>query len=218
MGRQKNKILTAVVFLLIVLSVLSVCNAGENAVGTDVFSGVHFAELEACTEKYIREHFSLNTEVQYELTMDKIYCGDFTQDESKEVFIFCRTYHLPHAAGDGTAIGVLLSADTSEVLLYREFHGDDVDVSYLDGGVFLVTEVTTYQGLSVQRRYLLAYRDGIWESRPVELESGIGENGERIYRALDREGGDEICFLTGKTLIVTSNFNIVEPDDPNRPY
>lgn len=147
----------------------------------------------------------------FEIVIDKIHPGSFSQREANEIFLDCRIDVMPHVGGLDSRAGILVDADTLEVIAYKEFRGDTVILEYLqtaNGQTRILSLIEgAGQGYRMQNVGIWGMKDGQW----AEFPTGIGdyipdEKKGDIYEGVngpERELEDSFCYVFGNQLAVT---------------
>ena len=119
---------------MLVLSALVVLSASgkeeESAAEDSWFSELNKLAVEAVIDNS-EEYGSMVEDFYLEVAIDKIYYGFFSQENADEIFVECRLLNMPHAGGLDTRLGILLNADTLEMIAFKEFYGDEVMIRCL---------------------------------------------------------------------------------------
>ena len=156
--------------VLAVLFALSGCGGKEEQEGWLVRLG------RLATETAIErseEHGDMVEEGMLELVIDKIHPGSFTREDANEIFLDCWFKGMPHMGGLDSRAGIILDADTLEVIAYKEFLGDRVTLAFprtakgLERVLFL--DGTGSQGTWIRYVSLWSVQDGQWEALPTGI-------------------------------------------------
>lgn len=204
----KNKAGIVFGFVLLATIFCSSCTATKEISYAEMFSEINNWIIDKVKEN--AEDTSIS---RSDIVIDQIYYGSFSQkdvnlqkesDPQKidEILVLCKLQNTPHAGGLDRTAGLLLSADSMEVVAYHEFAADKVIINCLHTNsgenrvLFLGT--TTYQGISTQEAQLYAIKDGKWIELPisnVDLDKGY------------------LSFVDDNSLIVTTKEEITSPED-----
>lgn len=152
-----------------------------------------------------------------EIVIDRIQPGSFSQRKANEIFLDCRMDGMPHVGGLDSRAGILLDADTLEVIAYKEFRGDVVILEYLqtaNGQTRILSLIEgAGQGYRMQNVKIWGMKDGQWADFPTGIEDYIpDEKKGDIYEGVngpERELEDSFCYVFGNRLAVT-----YEQDEP----
>lgn len=182
--------------ILIVLFILALagCSARAAADPADMISELNH---------WIVEKVEENNEVGIsasDIVIDRIYYGSFSQRDANEVLAVCRFLNMPHGGGLDRTACIILSADSLEVVAYREFGADETVIHCLRTGSgenrIFFAGTTTYQGLSAQEVLLFAIRDGEWVELPIDV--------------LNTLEGEYFCFMQNELMIVSSKAKLTD--------
>ena len=199
----KNKAGIVFGFVLLATIFCSSCTATKEISYAEMFSEINNWIIDKVKEN--AEDTSIS---RSDIVIDQIYYGSFSQKdanslkEANEILVLCKLQNTPHAGGLDRTAGLLLSADSMEVVAYHEFAADKVIINcfHTNSGenrvLFLGT--TTYQGISTQEAQLYAIKDGKWIELPisnVDLDKGY------------------LSFVDDNSLIVTTKEEITSPED-----
>ena len=114
-----------------------------------------------------------------DIVIVRIDFGSFSQDNASEIFVLCKILNTPHVAGLDKTVGILLDADSLEMVAYKEFAADKGVINCIqasDGqSRILVSKTTTYQGISTQEIQLLAVEGSQWVEIPIDALKIIGD-------------------------------------------
>lgn len=116
--------------VLSALLFLSACGAEKSAPGEDWLTQLDKLAVEIIIENS-ELYGSMVANSSSEVSIDKIHKGSFSQKDVNEIFVDCRLLNLPHMGGLDSRIGIVLNADTLEMIAVREFVGDEVMISCL---------------------------------------------------------------------------------------
>lgn len=203
MLKMKKKLLISFGLVLFIMVFLSACGEEEEPTTDDSW----LSELnKLAVETAIENSFDVEIlikEVNVELVIDQIYCGSFSQENANEIFLECRLLDMPTYAGFDTRVGILLDADTLEMIAYKEFAGDEVELKCLQAanGQSRILSLCTFAGQGHRAQYinLYAVSGSEWEELPTGIEEFIPEEKKRSW-------GTEDCFCYmagGDRLVVT---------------
>ncbi len=172
--KNKKIAVTGVIILLMFALLYSIIqkNVLENK---SVQSGANsnlFSALSQLTSEIVLENSEIADEISLsDVVIDRIYHGSFSPKNASELFILCKIMNVPHAGGLDRTAGIVLSADTLELIAYKEFAADKVEISCLQNsdGInrILFIGTTTYQGISAQEISLLAVEGSQWRDIPI---------------------------------------------------
>ncbi len=199
----KNKAWIMLGFVLLATICCLFCTVKKEASYAEMF-----AEINNWIIDKVKENAEDTSISRSDIVIDQIYYGSFSQKdanslkEANEILVLCKLQNTPHAGGLDRTAGLLLSADSMEVVAYHEFAADKVIINCLHTNsgenrvLFLGT--TTYQGISTQEAQLYAIKDGKWIELPVsnvDLDKGY------------------LSFVDDNSLIVTTKEEITSPED-----
>lgn len=138
-----------------------------------------------------------------DIEVAEIFCGTFLQMNEKEIFVICKILNQPHVAGLDKSVCLLLTADSLEVKAYKEFASDNTEIKCLSGedglNRILVSEKTTYQGITSQDIQLFTIKDKQWVNTQIEALAEFEE--------------ENFFLITDKLIIVTSKSNVTDVSD-----
>ena len=139
---------------------------------------------ESKMEEYVillgkKENYEEGNISALDIVIVRIDFGSFSQDNASEIFVLCKILNTPHVAGLDKTVGILLDADSLEMVAYKEFAADKVVINCIqasDGqSRILVSKTTTYQGISTQEIQLLAVEGSQWVEIPIDALKIIGD-------------------------------------------
>ena len=213
---MKKKMSLSCILILFMIHFLSACGKEE---GQPAEEETWLKKLEQLAVESVIENSEMNGSMvesgNLEVVIDKIYSGSFSneaphqnevslhQENGNEIFLDCRLLHMPHMGGLDTRSGILLNADTMELIAYKDFIGDEVLLSCLqtEKGQSRILCLHTAVGQGHRTSYfdLWTVQGGEW----VEIPTGIEE---LIPEEKRGDWGTEDCFLymgAGDRLVVT---------------
>lgn len=154
---------------------------------------------------------------ELEVAIDKIHSGSFSdealrhQENANEIFLDCKLLHMPHIGGLDTRAGILLDADTMDLIAYKEFAGDHVMLYCLQTAKgqnrILFLSESGGQGYRGQWFELWGVRDGEWEELPTGIEELIPEEHKEITTGVNGteiRTGDSFCYMAGGGRLVVT--------------
>lgn len=195
MDKPRNKIQLSL--LLIVLIIIVVCLFKKNAMNGDKLDFLNKRIVEIILTNYMDGDIISETDI----AVDRIYYGAFSKENANEVLVISKILNTPHAAGLDKTVTVLLAADSLELIAYKEFGADIVELECFQGNNgqkrVVVTYTMIYQGIATQKIGLFAIDKGEWNEVPIEY--------------LETLDGEYYCFISEEFLIVTSQYGFVEP-------
>lgn len=162
----------AILFLAILWAFLALSGCGEKA-GTEDgwYAKIHKLAVETVMEKY--EDSYMIEDGTLEIVIDKIHPGSFTQEDANEVFLNCWFKGMPHIGGFDSRAGIILNADTLEVIAYKEFSDDEVMLgcprTAKGQNRILCLSGSGSQGTRGQTISLWSVQDGRWEALPTGI-------------------------------------------------
>ena len=146
---MKNKVLPVSVLVLFMLMCINACGISKSRDSADMVSELNNRIIEKVAENYEEGNISA-----LDIVIVRIDFGSFSQDNASEIFVLCKILNTPHVAGLDKTVGILLDADSLEMVAYKEFAADKVVINCIqasDGqSRILVSKTTTYQGISTQ--------------------------------------------------------------------
>lgn len=148
---------------------------------------------------------------ELEIVIENVHPGSFSQENANEIFLDCWFKGMPHVGGLDSRAGILLDADTLEVIAYKEFISDYSMLHYLQTskGQTRILWLNTYfsQGYGGQSVEIWGVNDGKWVEFPTGIEEfipdekkgdiAVGVNGPVL------EIEDSFCYVLGDRLAVT---------------
>lgn len=174
MGKMKNKVLPVSVLVLFMLMCINACGISKSRDSADMVSELNNRIIEKVAENYEEGNISA-----LDIVIVRIDFGSFSQDNASEIFVLCKILNTPHVAGLDKTVGILLDADSLEMVEYKEFAADKVVINCIqasDGqSRILVSKTTTYQGISTQEIQLLAVEGSQWVEIPIDALKIIGD-------------------------------------------
>ena len=171
----------------------------EGTDDTQLLSGLNSRVIETVLENDESEGAITASDV----VIDQTIYGSFSVPEAKEVLVICKILNMPHVGGLDRRAIIILEIDSMDVVAYTEIPADEVWVSTLSMSNgqdrIIFSGKTTYQGISSQDVMYFCLQDGQWTEVPVDELKAQGEK----------------CFyyLTGDTMIVTSESELTDPSD-----
>lgn len=198
MNKLKCRLLVILFLVLFVLISTSACATSKNSANVDMLSELSNWIIDKVIENYNEGDIS-----EFDITIERIYFGSFSQDDAEEILVLCKILNMPHVAGLDKTVAILLTSDSLEVVAYEEFSADKVVINYIQSSKgkdkIVILETTTYQGISTQEVQLMDVQDCQWVEIPIEA-----------LKALD----DECFYIIGDGLIiVTSKEQLTTPED-----
>ena len=162
MGKMKNKVLPVSVLVLFMLMCINACGISKSRDSADMVSELNNRIIEKVAENYEEGNISA-----LDIVIVRIDFGSFSQENT------------PHVTGLDKTVGILLDADSLEMVAYKEFAADKVVINCIqasDGqSRILVSKTTTYQGISTQEIQLLAVEGSQWVEIPIDALKIIGD-------------------------------------------
>ena len=201
---SKRSIKLWLVLFLICISFLSV-----SACGTEEDTDSTFSDKMV---NLVMENSEVVSVLKEEnIVVDKIFYGTFSKEGAREIFVTCKLLDMPHVGGlDRTAV-ILLNADTLDLVTYREFGADRLEISCFrtNSGYsrILVLGTSTYQGISTQQIGLFAIRGDEWEELSMDVLETIP------MEPRDSLGSEYFCFASENGLIVSYEYELTEPEE-----
>ncbi len=171
---MKNKVLMVLVIMLFTQIFLPACTKTTSNMVSDFNDYV----VEKVVKKY--EDGDVRTT---DIAIEYVYHGSFSRNNGNEIFVICKILNTPHVAGLDKTVCVLLDADSLEIVAYKEFAADKVEIRDIQTSngqkKILVLQTTTYQGISTQEIHLFTIQDGQWKDIPIEFLRDL--NDEYFY-------------------------------------
>lgn len=171
---MKNKVLPVSVLVLFMLMCINACGISKSRDSADMVSELNNRIIEKVAENYEEGNISA-----LDIVIVRIDFGSFSQDNASEIFVLCKILNTPHVAGLDKTVGILLDADSLEMVAYKEFSADKVVINCIqasDGqSRILVSKTTTYQGISTQEIQFLAVEGSQWVEIPIDALKIIGD-------------------------------------------
>ncbi|MGN0471611.1 MAG: hypothetical protein ACI4F8_02075 [Lachnospiraceae bacterium] len=195
MNRVKSRVLVIAVMMVAVMLLISGCGASKTDTQSDKTESLNDWAIKAVVENYsdgdiIRE---------YDIVVDRVYYGSFSQESADEILVLCKILDLPHVAGLDKTVGVLMDADSLDMIAYREFPADKVVVSRLQTGSgrsrILVSKTSASTGLWSQEIQLLAVEGSEWIEIPIDALDALNL------------GEKDICFVEENQIIAISGYS-----------
>ena len=121
MGKMKNKVLPVSVLVLFMLMCINACGISKSRDSADMVSELNNRIIEKVAENYEEGNISA-----LDIVIVRIDFGSFSQDNASEIFVLCKILNTPHVAGLDKTVGILLDADSLEMVAYKEFAADKV--------------------------------------------------------------------------------------------
>lgn len=145
--------------LIIILCTMIFSSCGKS---DSINSSVSFVEIENGIIEKVEENYEDGNIKLSDISLEEIHYGSFSQKDTKEIFAICKILNTPHVAGLDKSVCILLTADSLEVKAYKEFASDETVINCMQTGKglvrILVSETSTYQGVSSQDIRLLLFR------------------------------------------------------------
>lgn len=201
MSKMKNRVLAVLILLLFTLPFLSACGATETAANDGIFPAFNDWVIEKVIENYEVGEISAS-----DIVMDQIYYGSFSQEDASEIFVLCKILNTPHAAGLDKKVGILLDANTLEMVAYKEFMGDKTVINCMQTSkgqsriLFLQTAI--YQGISTQRVELYAVQGSQWVNIPIDIMENVPIERREVLE------GYCFCYMAGERMVVVYEDNL----------
>lgn len=162
-----------------------------------------FIDIQNIIIQTVKENYEDGDISESDIEIAEIHYGTFSQSIEKELFVICNILNQPHVAGLDKAVCFLLTADSLEMKAYKEFASDDTVIKCFlaeDGlSRILVSEKTTYQGITSQDIQFFMIKDKQWIEIPID--------------ALDGLETENFFFVTEDAIIVTSNNYLTDASD-----
>lgn len=197
MNKVRYKV-TSILIIILCITIFSSCGQSESINAKGSFTDIENSIIEKVKENYEDGDISLA-----DISVEEIHCGSFSKKDTKEIFAICNILNAPHVAGLDKSVCILLTVDSLECKAYKEFASDETVINCMQTGNgikrILVSETSTYQGISSQDIRLFAIQDNHWIDMPIDALSDFGE--ECFY------------FMTDDTIIVASKNNLTDPSD-----
>lgn len=109
----------------------------------------------------------------------KLYYGSFSHEAANEIFVVCKLLNMPHVGGLDRKAGILLDADTLQLVAYSEFPFDETVINCLqtsDGrSRILVLGTSVNQGMRAQRVYFYGIEGDQWVKLPLDIMEFVPE-------------------------------------------
>ena len=115
MGKMKNKVLPVSVLVLFMLMCINACGISKSRDSADMVSELNNRIIEKVAENYEEGNISA-----LDIVIVRIDFGSFSQDNASEIFVLCKILNTPHVAGLDKTVGILLDADSLEMVAYKE--------------------------------------------------------------------------------------------------
>ena len=165
---MKNKVLPVSVLVLFMLMCINACGISKSRDSADMVSELNNRIIEKVAENYEEGNISA-----LDIVIVRIDFGSFSQDNASEIFVLCKILNTPHVAGLDKTVGILLDADSLEMVAYKVVINC---IQASDGqSRILVSKTTTYQGISTQEIQLLAVEGSQWVEIPIDALKIIGD-------------------------------------------
>lgn len=162
-----------------------------------------FINIQNIIIQTVKENYEDGDISESDIEVAEIHYGTFSQSIEKELFVICNILNQPHVAGLDKSVCLLLTADSLEMKAYKEFASDDTVIKCFlaeDGlSRILVSEKTTYQGITSQEIKFFMIKDKQWIEIPID--------------ALDGFETENFFFVTENAIIVTSNNYLTDASD-----
>ena len=113
---MKNKVLPVSVLVLFMLMCINACGISKSRDSADMVSELNNRIIEKVAENYEEGNISA-----LDIVIVRIDFGSFSQDNASEIFVLCKILNTPHVAGLDKTVGILLDADSLEMVAYKEF-------------------------------------------------------------------------------------------------
>lgn len=192
-----DKRIYSVLLMLITLCIVIFSSCGQSK-SDNIESSFMNLIVETVKENYEDGDISIS-----DIEVEEIFCGTFSQNDVKEILVVCNILNQPHVAGLDKSVCILLTADSFEVESYKEFASDETVIKCMmaeDGlNRILVSEKTTYQGITSQDIQLFTIKDKQWVNTQIE--------------ALAELKDENFFLITDKSIIVTSKSNVTDVSD-----
>ena len=121
---MKNKVLPVSVLVLFMLMCINACGISKSRDSADMVSELNNRIIEKVAENYEEGNISA-----LDIVIVRIDFGSFSQDNASEIFVLCKILNTPHVAGLDKTVGILLDADSLEMVAYKEFAADKVVIN-----------------------------------------------------------------------------------------
>ena len=137
MGKMKNKVLPVSVLVLFMLMCINACGISKSRDSADMVSELNNRIIEKVAENYEEGNISA-----LDIVIVRIDFGSFSQDNASEIFVLCKILNTPHVAGLDKTVGILLDADSLEMVAYKEFAADKVVINCIQASDLTLTYLT----------------------------------------------------------------------------
>lgn len=195
--KKRNSVLLIHVMVLCAI-IFSSCGKVKSPNVDSSFINIQNIIIQTVKENYEDVDIS-----ESDIEVAEIHYGTFSQSIEKELFVICNILNQPHVAGLDKSVCLLLTADSLEMKAYKEFASDDTVIKCFlaeDGlSRILVSEKTTYQGITSQEIKFFMIKDKQWIEIPID--------------ALDGFETENFFFMTEDAIIVTSNNYLTDASD-----
>lgn len=195
--KKRNSVLLIHVMVLCAI-IFSSCGKVKSPNVDSSFINIQNIIIQTVKENYEDVDIS-----ESDIEVAEIHYGTFSQSIEKELFVICNILNQPHVAGLDKSVCLLLTADSLEMKAYKEFASDDTVIKCFlaeDGlSRILVSEKTTYQGITSQEIKFFMIKDKQWIEIPID--------------ALDGFETENFFFVTENAIIVTSNNYLTDASD-----
>lgn len=192
-----DKRIYSVLLMLITLCIVIFSSCGQSK-SDNIESSFMNLIVETVKENYEDGDISIS-----DIEVEEIFCGTFSQNDVKEILVVCNILNQPHVAGLDKSVCILLTADSFEVESYKEFASDETVIKCMmaEDGLhrILVSEKTTYQGITSQDIQLFTIKDKQWVNIQIEALAELKE--------------ENFFLITDKSIIVTSKSNVTDVSD-----
>lgn len=162
-----------------------------------------FIDIQNIIIQTVKENYEDGDISESDIEVAEIHYGTFSQSIEKELFVICNILNQPHVAGLDKSVCLLLTADSLEMKAYKEFASDDTVIKCFlaeDGlSRILVSEKTTYQGITSQEITFFTIKDKQWIEIPIDALYGFET--------------ENFFFVTENAIIVTSNNYLTDASD-----
>lgn len=221
---MKNKMLISMLAMVLGVMSLTACGEAEDVVAdNNVISQVGASDapeqsesqsvsdsdveesavsaLEALAKSIVMETSELKTVItEADIEVDRIFYGSFSQEGADEIFVICNMLKMPHVAGLDRKAGILLDADTLQMVAYKEFAADEVVIDCLptQNGqsrvLFLGT--TGNQGMRSQTVCFYKVENDQWVEMQVETAEFLPEDKREAWKR------NCFCYLLDERMAV----------------